>query len=98
MKLDKIFYYIILLLLLAPVMYSCQKEQKERSEGTPEKVLPAEAHTDNHVAELLASMDMHHFANPVKAPDFELNSVQGGRVSLSRYRGKVVLLSFWATW
>lgn len=32
------------------------------------------------------------------APDFTLSLVDGRRVSLSDYRGKVVLLNFWATW
>src|SRR5207245_4206477 len=32
------------------------------------------------------------------APDFELRSLDGGRVSLSELRGKPVLLNFWATW
>lgn len=32
------------------------------------------------------------------APDFSLPSVAGGRLALSAYRGKVVLLDFWATW
>jgi thiol-disulfide isomerase/thioredoxin len=30
--------------------------------------------------------------------DFTLETMTGGKVSLSSYRGKVVLLSFWATW
>jgi peroxiredoxin len=30
------------------------------------------------------------------APDFTLTGVQGRRITLSRYRGKVVLLDFWA--
>jgi peroxiredoxin len=32
------------------------------------------------------------------APDFSLVDLSGTRVSLSEYRGKVVLLDFWATW
>lgn len=32
------------------------------------------------------------------APDFELTSLDGKRVRLSDYRGKAVLLNFWATW
>ncbi|MBI5664190.1 MAG: redoxin domain-containing protein [Nitrospirae bacterium] len=98
MNLNKIFFYIVLLLLLIPLMYSCQKEQKERAEGTTEKVLPGETPASGRVAELLASMDMRHFTDTVKAPDFELDSVEGGKINLAQYRGKVVLLSFWATW
>jgi len=33
-----------------------------------------------------------------KAPDFELKDANGQTVHLSDYRGKVVLLDFWATW
>jgi cytochrome c biogenesis protein CcmG, thiol:disulfide interchange protein DsbE len=32
------------------------------------------------------------------APDFSLPNLTGQRLSLSTYRGKVVLLDFWATW
>jgi len=32
------------------------------------------------------------------APDFELKSIDGKTVHLSDYRGKAVLLNFWATW
>lgn len=32
------------------------------------------------------------------ATDFNLMNMQGEQVSLSQYRGKVVILNFWATW
>ena len=32
------------------------------------------------------------------APDFELVSLDGKRIKLSDFRGKAVLLNFWATW
>lgn len=31
-------------------------------------------------------------------PDFDLMDLQGQRVQLSAYRGKIVVLNFWATW
>ena len=32
------------------------------------------------------------------APDFTLADAEGKRITLSAYKGKVVLLDFWATW
>ena len=34
----------------------------------------------------------------VQAPDFELVSLDGRKVKLSDFRGKAVVLNFWATW
>jgi peroxiredoxin len=33
-----------------------------------------------------------------QAPDFSLERLEGGEVSLSDHRGDVVLINFWATW
>lgn len=48
----------------------------------------------------------HHFAKaPAKeiadatlAPDFTMSTLEGGTAQLSNYRGKLVLVNFWATW
>lgn len=37
-------------------------------------------------------------SKPVTAPDFTLEDIDGKKFSLKEYRGKVVLLNFWATW
>lgn len=33
-----------------------------------------------------------------KAPDFSLSDASGNKIKLSDFRGKVVMLEFWATW
>lgn len=42
--------------------------------------------------------DWHRLETPVAAPDFTLPALDGGTVSLSNLRGKIVLVEFWATW
>jgi peroxiredoxin len=37
-------------------------------------------------------------SNEIKAPDFKLSTISGEEFYLSDYKGKVVMLNFWATW
>ncbi len=34
----------------------------------------------------------------ISAPGFTISDLEGNRVNLEDYRGKVVLLAFWTTW
>lgn len=47
---------------------------------------------------LYTSLGIQRISPPVEAPDFTLQSLQGSRVNLKDFRGKVVFLNFWATW
>lgn len=45
------------------------------------------------------SVNNHGATGEVRpAPDFTLTDLAGNKLALSGYRGKVVLLDFWATW
>ena len=64
--------------------------------GLSESLLAAQ-NKPNPVDELLKAIGMTKPAL-TKAADFSLRAPSGGPVSLSGYRGSLVLLNFWATW
>jgi peroxiredoxin len=37
-------------------------------------------------------------AEPVPAPDFSIQDLQGNTLKLADYKGKVLVVNFWATW
>ena len=45
-----------------------------------------------------ASLQVQAYQPPKPAPAFALPSIDGRTVRLEDFRGKVVLLFFWATW
>jgi hypothetical protein len=91
-------YISILITLLVASIFACQNSQPENASQTDQPVKTNDQADNSAIAELITSLDMHYFTDPVKAPEFELASVKGGRVSLSQHNGNVVFLSFWATW
>jgi len=38
------------------------------------------------------------YASPLPLPDFSLEDLSGKMTQIKDYRGKVILLAFWATW
>jgi peroxiredoxin len=51
-----------------------------------------------HQARRTGGSSAAHNTQPSIAPDFSLESLDGGTMRLSDLRGKAVLLNFWATW
>jgi cytochrome oxidase Cu insertion factor (SCO1/SenC/PrrC family) len=46
----------------------------------------------------LKKLKIISFVPPEKAPEFSLQNLKGETVKLSSYRGKPLMLYFWATW
>ncbi len=45
-----------------------------------------------------ATQNLGGMTDHPQAPDFEMTALDGSSIRLSDYKGKVVLLNFWATW
>ncbi len=50
------------------------------------------------ITDLMRPANINKAVKPDISPDFSLISIYGDKVQLSRKQGKVVMLSFWATW
>ncbi|MBM7600892.1 peroxiredoxin [Virgibacillus halotolerans] len=71
------------------------KEQESEEEASDNKITspPPEEEEEDVVASDVVGLDKGQIA-----PDFELTTLDGETVKLSDYRGKRVMLNFWATW
>ncbi len=95
MKRGKIFIFVIIFLSLLAVLFVKFGTDKKSpvSSGTSKLSTGASG-----IPEMLASMNMLGFTETKKAPEFELTSLEGEKISLSQFHGKAVILSFWSTW
>lgn len=58
------------------------------------KVTPAETPTSENIP----GVDLSQVKEGKPAPNFELTTLAGEAVQLSDYKGKKIILNFWATW
>jgi cytochrome c biogenesis protein CcmG/thiol:disulfide interchange protein DsbE len=73
---------VLIIALSGFVLFSCGGKDDKSSKT--EKTAKQVENTENRDADM--------------APDFTLTSVDGNDIRLSDYRGKVVIIDFWATW
>jgi thiol-disulfide isomerase/thioredoxin len=83
---------VALLAIAIPFVWQPHVEAEPSAASATAEVTPAASHDGS--PEAAACM-----ANPKPANfDFTIKDVDGNQVSLASYKGKVVLLNFWATW
>ena len=92
---NKLFLIIAALIILTGVIYGGLNEWPRAAPNITEA---ANKPADIDISELMASMNIQHLAEPAVPPDFTLMSIAEEQINLRKQRGKVVLLSFWATW
>jgi peroxiredoxin len=78
--------------------YSNYKSRKRRVAAPPSALLVPGSGGNQSVQQDVASDEDLPRMQGHEAPNFTLTNVEGKRVSLSDYRGKAVLINFWATW
>ena len=65
------------------------KDNKAKPDITKEEILQMRIFQESDLSQVQEG-------NP--APDFQLTTLEGEKVKLSDYKGKKVILNFWATW
>ncbi len=84
LNVGNLFIKSILLLVIAIIAVGCENNSAQNRVPSSSKSKQAKNLIENN--------------NLVLAPDFTLANLDGERVSLNQYKGKVVLLNFWGTW
>ncbi|MBC8412925.1 MAG: hypothetical protein ISR97_02165 [Nitrospira sp.] len=85
----------ILLIIILGGIYGGMSDRSNASLDT-ETVQNETARAD--MPALMATMNILQINEPTLPPDFSLMSVAEEEISLNQQKGKVTLLSFWATW
>lgn len=84
-------------LLAATLLQSCARKESSTSPAS-QVVRPVPAVLPPDLAEMLKKSGFAVAEKPISPEDFSLASLDGTRQSLASFKGKIVLLSFWATW
>ncbi len=80
----------ILFLITSVSLFGCNKNASQANEDTQNNNVSAEQTSASAAADMNSGNTM--------APNFTLSDVNGKAITLSKYRGKIVLIDFWATW
>jgi peroxiredoxin len=74
------------------------KAFKYKESGLTEHEIAEELNVSKETAVWLLSKGKEKKPESALAPDFNLKTLDGKEIALSQFKGKVILLDFWATW
>jgi peroxiredoxin len=96
--------WVIVLVLAAFVLmvwsgYANYKRRKQYAQHQAQQgtLVPENANNQTVQQDVAADEGLPNLRGK-RAPDFSLRTVEGKKLSLSDYKGKAVLINFWATW
>lgn len=100
---DRVNKKILSIIILAVVMvvglyyFTMVKGGKNTEELVPENNISEEANRGTNGEDISEGI-VPDIAIGEEAPNFTLKNLDGEEVSLTDYKGKIVLINFWATW
>jgi thiol-disulfide isomerase/thioredoxin len=92
---------LVVVALIATIGYTLLTHREEEGPAVSDTVLPGTEPAPPAAAQPNHSEPNNSKPQPVakKAPpDFEVPKIEGGSFKLSSYKGKVLVVDFWATW
>ena len=95
--------WVIVLVLAAFALmvwsgYANYKRRKQFAQRQAQGTLVPETANNQSVQQDVSADEGLPDLRGKRAPDFSLKTVDGKKISLSDYKGKAVLINFWATW
>jgi len=88
---------IISLIAASIVVYSCSQSDNTSETPSAQKVTSNKPEASSQTVKTQTPETAKNTTYPI-APNFELEGSDGKTVRLSDFKGKVVILDFWATW
>jgi len=89
---------IALVLVWGLYFFTMEGNKEAKEEKLPQQDVVEENNGDSVDTEEVVDKEASELAIDKLAPNFTLESLDGEMVSLKDYRGKIVLINFWATW
>ncbi|NLY44397.1 MAG: TlpA family protein disulfide reductase [Tissierella sp.] len=96
-------FLILFMIMMITTACSSTDDNIVDNEKTPDSIMfDSEEEVDEEIdtdgSQNLLDNPTEDIAIGLESPDFTLTNLDGEEVSLSDYRGKIVIINFWATW